>query len=48
MSSMQRGVPQFLDWKKSDLPFSDLEVWGYSRYLLKEHDSIQKGPRYSR
>ena len=34
----------YLDWKKSDLPFSDLEVWGYSRYLLKAHDGIQPVP----
>jgi macrolide transport system ATP-binding/permease protein len=24
----------YRDWKKSDLPFSSLEAWGYSRYLL--------------
>jgi macrolide transport system ATP-binding/permease protein len=24
----------YLDWKKSDLPFSSLQAWGYSRYLL--------------
>ena len=24
----------YLDWKKSDLPFSAMELWGYNSYLL--------------
>ncbi|MDR3751191.1 MAG: ABC transporter permease [Terracidiphilus sp.] len=34
----------YLDWKKSDLPFSSLEVWGSSRYLLNGHDGAQPVP----
>ena len=34
----------YLDWKKNDLPFSSLEVWGYSRYLLNGHDGAQPVP----
>ena len=34
----------YLDWKKSDLPFSSLEVWGYTRYLLNGHDGAEPVP----
>jgi macrolide transport system ATP-binding/permease protein len=31
----------FRDWKRRDLPFSSLEAWGYSTFLLRTPDGAQ-------
>ena len=39
----------YLDWKKSDLPFSSLQVWGWASYLVKTQDGTEpvRGARVS-
>jgi len=39
----------FRDWKKSSLPFNSLDVWGYSRFLLRDVDGTEpaQGTRVS-
>jgi predicted permease len=31
----------FRDWKKNNLPFSSMEAWGYSTFLLRSHEGAQ-------
>lgn len=35
------SYPNFRDWKKNDLPFSALDAWGYSVYLLRAPTGAQ-------
>ena len=39
----------FLDWRKSNLPFSSFEAWGWARYLLKTPEGTEpaQGTRVS-
>jgi macrolide transport system ATP-binding/permease protein len=39
----------YLDWKKSDLPFSSMQVWGWASYLVKTPDGTEpvRGARVS-
>ena len=39
----------FRDWKKSSLPFNSLDVWGYSRFLLRGSEGTEpaQGTRVS-
>ncbi len=39
----------YLDWRKSDLPFSSLQVWGWASYLVKTQDGTEpvRGARVS-
>src|SRR5580698_8721446 len=39
----------YLDWKKSDLPFSSIQAWGWASYLVKAVDGTEpvRGARVS-
>jgi macrolide transport system ATP-binding/permease protein len=39
----------YLDWRKSDLPFSSLQVWGWASYLVKTPEGTEpvRGARVS-